>query len=237
MMNFPLSEVYLESVDSTNSYLKRIIKESGLTQGMSVFARVQTFGRGRLGRSWLSAEGNSLCMSIAVKNSYAEGFTLLAALAVYDALKPFCGEKTLQVKWPNDIICGNKKLCGILCERVGEYTVIGIGINVNDESFPREIAYKATSLYLLSGEKYDLKGIFAAVNKSVEDVLTKYDFSFTEDAKAVYEKLCANLGKAVKTETLEGEAVGIGDDGSLLLKTDSGIVSVTSGEVVVYNIY
>ena len=65
-------------------------------------------------------------MSIGVKNKYAEGFTLLVALAVYEALKPFCEGKTLQIKWPNDIICENKKLCGILCERVGEYTVIGL---------------------------------------------------------------------------------------------------------------
>lgn len=237
MMNFPLSEVYLESVDSTNSYLKRIIKESGLMQGMSVLAEVQTAGRGRLGRSWLSAEGDSLCMSIAVKNGYAEGFTLLAALAVYDALVPFCGENSLQVKWPNDIICGTKKLCGILCERVGEYTVIGIGINVNDKAFPKEISHKATSVYLLSGKKHGLKDVFKAVNKSFESILTRYAFSFNEDAKAEYEKLCANLGRSVKTELCEGEAVGIGDDGSLLLKTDSGLVSVTSGEVAVHNIY
>lgn len=237
MINFPLDTVYLESVDSTNSYLKRIIKENELYSGMSVMAKVQTSGRGRLGRSWLSAEGDTLCMSVAVKHSYAEGFTLLVALAVYEALKPFCRNNNLQVKWPNDIICENKKLCGILCERVGEYTVIGIGINVNDKNFPEEISYKATSLYLLSGEKYDVKDVFKAMNKSLGNVLTRYDFAFTEDARAEYTRLCANLGKAVKTETLEGEAIGIGDDGSLLLKTDSRIVSVTSGEVVVYNIY
>lgn len=237
MINFPLDTVYLESVDSTNSYLKRIIKENELYSGMSVMAKVQTSGRGRLGRSWLSAEGDTLCMSIAVKHSYTEGFTLLVALAVYEALKPFCRNNNLQVKWPNDIICENKKLCGILCERVGEYTVIGIGINVNDKNFPEDISYKATSLYLLSGKKYDVKDVFKAMNKSLENVLTRYDFAFTKDARAEYTRLCANLGKAVKTETLEGEAVEIGDDGSLLLKTDSGIVSVTSGEVVVYNIY
>lgn len=237
MINFPLDTVYLESVDSTNSYLKRIIKENELYSGMSVMAKVQTSGRGRLGRSWLSTEGDTLCMSVAVKNSYAEGFTLLVALAVYEALKPFCGNNNLQVKWPNDIICTNKKLCGILCERVGEYTVIGVGINVNDESFPQEIEYKATSMYLLSGEKHNVKDVFRAVNKSLENVLKKYDFAFTEDARAEYTRLCANLGKAVKTEMYTGEAVGVGDDGSLLLKTESGMVSVTSGEVAVHDIY
>ena len=237
MINFPLSEVYLESVDSTNSYLKRIIKEQEPPKGLSVMAKCQTSGRGRLGRSWLSAEGDTLCMSICVKNKYCEGFTLLVALAVYEALKPFCNNSELQIKWPNDIISENKKLCGILCERVNEYTVIGIGINVNDKSFAREIKHKATSLYILNGEKYDVKEVFKAVNKAVENTLTKYDFTFTEDAKMDYQKLCANIGKNVRTENSSGKAVGIGDDGSLLIKADDEILEISSGEVVVHNIY
>ena len=237
MINFPLSEVYLESVDSTNSYLKRIIKENELLSGMSVMAKAQTSGRGRLGRSWLSSEGDTLCMSIAVKSPYFEGFTLLAALAVYDALLPFCHGRNLQIKWPNDIICEGKKLCGILCERVGEYTVIGIGININDESFATEIACKATSIYLLSGEKHDVKEVFRAVNKAFENTFAKFGFSFSDEAKRVYENLCANTGKEVSTENISGVAVGIDSDGSLLLKKDNEIISVSSGEVAVHNIY
>lgn len=237
MINFPLSEVYLESVDSTNSYLKRIIKETGLADGMSVMAEMQTAGRGRMGRSWLSIKGDTLCMSIALKTPYAEGFTLLVALAVYDALKPFSGEKELKVKWPNDIICENKKLCGILCERVSEYTVIGIGININSKSFASEIENKATSLYLLSGKENDLREIFKAVNKAFENTLTKYGFTFSNDAKNKYESLCANIGKAVATEKFSGVAVGIADSGALLVKTQDEIVNISSGEVAVHNIY
>ncbi len=237
MINFPLSEVYLESVDSTNSYLKRIIKENEPPKGLSVMAKCQTSGRGRLGRSWLSAEGDTLCMSICVKNTYCEGFTLLAALAVYDALKFFCIDRKLQVKWPNDIICENKKLCGILCERVNEYTIIGIGINVNDKSFATEIENKATSLYLLSGNKNDVKEIFKAVNKALEDTLTKYDFTFTKEAKLKYEKLCANLGKNVIAEDKSGMAVGIDDNGSLQIKSGDEVINISSGEVAVHNIY
>lgn len=237
MINFPLTTVYLDSVDSTNSYLKRIIKDNELISGMSVMTKVQTAGRGRLGRSWLSVEGDTLCMSIAVKNEYREGFTLLAALAVYEALKPFCKGKALQVKWPNDIICENKKLCGILCERVSEYTVIGIGINVNSKSFPAEIENKATSLYLLSGERFDVKDVFKAVNKAFEDVIKKYNFTFTKEAKTEYEKLCANIGRQVSSLKHTGEAVGVGEDGSLLLKTEDSLVFISSGEVAVHGIY
>ena len=237
MINFPLSEVYLESVDSTNSYLKRIIKETGLLNGISVMAESQTSGRGRLGRSWLSQKGDTLCMSIAVENEYSEGFTLLVSLAVVEALLPFCKGKNLQIKWPNDIICKNKKLCGILCERVSEYTVIGIGINVNTKSFPNEIENKATSLYLLNGKEYDVKEIFRAVNKAFENVFAKYNFTFTRDAKAEFERLCINLGKEVITERLRGIATGVADNGELLVKTDGKTVSISSGEVAVYGIY
>lgn len=237
MINFPLSEVYLESVDSTNSYLKRIIKENELTSGLAVMAESQVSGRGRLGRSWLSEKGDTLCMSIAVKNEYCEGFTLLVSLAVYDALMPFCGDKTLQIKWPNDIISQNKKLCGILCERVNEYTVIGVGININSKSFADEIKDKATSLYLLSGKRYDVKEIFRAVNKAFEDTFTKYNFKFTMDAKEKYESLCANMGKTVKTEKSAGVAIGVSDNGALLLQTEDEIISINSGEVAVHGIY
>ncbi len=237
MINFPLSEVYLESVDSTNSYLKRIVKEGEPPKGLAVMAESQTSGRGRLGRSWLSMKGDTLCMSICVKNKYREGFTLLVALAVYDALKDFCSGLKLQVKWPNDIICENKKLCGILCERVNEYTIIGIGINVNDKNFVSEISEKATSLYLLSGKKNDVKDVFKAVNKALEDTLTKYDFTLTEEAKVKYEKLCANLGQNVIAEDKSGIAVGIDYNGSLQIKSGDEVINISSGEVAVHNIY
>ena len=237
MINFPLNTVILESVDSTNSYLKRIIKEDGLTQGLAVMAKSQSAGRGRLGRSWLSEKGSTLCMSIGVKNDYAEGFTLLVALAVYEALKPFCSDKNLQIKWPNDIVAENKKLCGILCERVNEYTVIGVGVNVNNKSFHPEIAHKATSLYLLNGKKNDVSEVFEAVNSAFENVLTKYDFAFTHDAKAEFESLCINLGKTIFTDNLSGVATGVADNGELLIKADDKIVSITSGEVAVHGIY
>lgn len=237
MINFPLNTVILESVDSTNSYLKRIIKEDGLTQGLAVMAKSQSAGRGRLGRSWLSDKGSTLCMSIGIKNDYAEGFTLLVALAVYEALKPFCSDKNLQIKWPNDIVAENKKLCGILCERVNEYTVIGVGVNVNNKSFHPEIAHKATSLYLLSGKKNDVSEVFEAVNSAFENVLTKYDFAFTHDAKAEFESLCINLGKTVTTDKLSGTAVGIDQSGVLIVETESGLCTVSSGEVAVHGIY
>lgn len=176
-------------------------------------------------------------MSIAVKNQYAEGFTLLVALAVYKALKPFCKGKPLQIKWPNDIICENKKLCGILCERASEYTVIGIGINVNDKEFFGEIKDKATSLYLLTSRKLDVKDVFRAVNTSFEKLMTEFDFTFSPKAREEYKTLCANIGKEVKTEKYTGIATDIDERGGLLVKTEEETISLTSGEVAVHGIY
>lgn len=237
MTNFPLNTVFLESVDSTNSYLKRIIKESPLTSGLAVMAKTQTAGRGRLGRTWLSKTSSTLCMSIAVKNEYSEGFTLLAALAVLEALKGFCPDKTLQVKWPNDIICEGKKLCGILCERFFEYTVIGIGVNVNDKCFDSEIEHKATSLYLMSGKEFEVKEVFEAVLSAFEQVLSTNAYCFAYTAKEQYVKLCANIGRTVATDKFIGTAVGIGDDGSLIVEAEGALHSVSSGEVAVHGIY
>lgn len=239
MNNFPLKEVRLNSVDSTNSYLKRVIKENGLYCGLAVSAKCQTAGRGRLGRSWQSVRDNTLCMSIAIKNPDPKGITLLAALAAFKCLKGFCGEgaEELLIKWPNDIIYKNKKLCGILCERVGEYTVIGVGVNVNDSDFDSELSQKATSLYLITGKKTSVDALFKDMVSAFEKVLMKHGLAFTKDAKAEYESLCANLGKPVKAQGVQGVAVGIKDDGSLVVKDGDSLVSVAFGEVAVHGIY
>lgn len=235
MTNFPLATVYLESVDSTNNYLKRLIKENTLENGLAVMAKSQSSGRGRLGRTWLSGEG-TLCMSIAIKNKYSEGFTLLAALAVYEGLKVFL-DLPLEIKWPNDIISVNKKLAGILCERVNEYTVIGVGININDKSFDDEISHKATSMYLLSGKEYKVKEVFKALVKAFENTFEKYDYGFTKEALTKYKRLCANIGKNVRAKDFSGVAVDVLENGSLTIEAEGVLRQVSSGEVVVHDIY
>lgn len=237
MINFPVDTVYLESVDSTNSYLKRIIKENGLDAPMVVVTDNQLSGRGRLGRVWQSSPGESLCMSIALQNSYCEGFTLLVAVGVYEALKSICSENSLQIKWPNDIICGNKKLCGILCERVGAYTVIGIGVNVNNKIFDEEIAHKATSLRFLCGRCFDIKEIAKAVSESVFSVLSKSGGIFDKLHKETFESACANIGRCVAAEKFSGVAVGVDENGALLLDVQGETKKVTSGEVAMHGIY
>ena len=238
MLNFPLNRIHLDTVDSTNNFAKRLIAENKITQGTVIAATEQTQGRGRLGRSWLSDGGKTLCMSVVIKSEKAEGITLLAALALHKALSDFCKSKEFLIKWPNDIIYKRKKLCGILCEGAGEYIVIGIGVNVNSSCFPDEIKEKATSLKNITGKDTDISEVEKKICAELESVLKGSDYTFKKPEREQYISLCANIGRGATTAFGNGVAVGIAEDGSLLVRNDSAqLFSVNSGEVAVYDIY
>ena len=144
-----------EQVDSTNEEAKRQA-EKGTGHGTLIWAKSQSSGKGRRGREWYSPAGSSIYMTLLLKPDIpaekASMFTLVAALAVSKGILRACGLETF-IKWPNDIVAGGKKLCGILTELVlseGHISclVIGMGINVFQESFPEKLQQKATSVYL-----------------------------------------------------------------------------------------
>ena len=119
-------------------------------------AEFQTAGRGRLDHEWHAARGENLTFSVvldAADASPAEVATLplVVGLAVTRAVGELLGNSSLvAVKWPNDVLVGGKKICGILCERNGDAVIAGVGLNVNQIDFPAEIAVRATSLRLAS---------------------------------------------------------------------------------------
>lgn len=237
MIKFPLTRINLDTVDSTNNYAKKLIREGKIGDGVCIIANEQTQGRGRLGRIWQSSE-ESLCMTVAFKHKFSEGLTLIVALGLYDALSSFSGDKKLMIKWPNDIICQGKKLCGILCERVSEYNIIGIGVNVNNKYFDAEFAYKATSLYRLCGKETDKLMVSKQIELALCRSFTTYGFELSENVINAYKPLCANIGKNTESIKGKGEAVDIGNDGSLVVKTAEGkFFTVNSGEVIVNGIY
>src|SRR5699024_2888066 len=136
-----------QSVDSTNSYLKR--KAAQLEDGYVVIADVQTGGRGRMGRTFYSPGGVGVYLSVFLRPklpvSSVQLITLVAALAVTDMIESLCGLEA-QIKWVNDVFIDGKKACGILTEAsiTGEngaldYAVIGIGVNVSTRDFPEEV--------------------------------------------------------------------------------------------------
>lgn len=175
------SIIYLESVDSTNNYLKNIaFKAEPFTV---VLSDEQTLGKGRLGREWASQKGTGIFMSILLKPdiepSQAPKITLIAAAAMTKALESVT-DMSVGIKWPNDLIMNQKKVCGVLTEMSAElgsvnYVVVGIGVNVNQESFPETLREKATSLFLEGKQIYSRKKIllefFMAFEKLYEDFI------------------------------------------------------------------
>lgn len=153
---------YLESVDSTNKYAKDLGNKGNFGQSL-IIAEEQTLGRGRLGRDWSSQPQSGIWMSLLLKPeiqpTLAARITLVAAAAVSEAIDSVTGLET-RIKWPNDIILNQKKVCGILTEMSAElnhinYLVLGIGINVNQTDFSEELMDKATSLRAVGGHIYN----------------------------------------------------------------------------------
>jgi BirA family biotin operon repressor/biotin-[acetyl-CoA-carboxylase] ligase len=161
----------LDVVDSTQSTLARLARE-GAPEGTVVTARHQTDGRGRRGRAWWDAPGESLLLSVllrpAVPAGHVSQLSLVAALAVTDALASAAGVMG-RIRWPNDVLVAGRKISGILPDAVCgtdgrvEHVIVGIGINLAQRSFPPELAGQATSLRLLTGRAHDPARVEAAV--------------------------------------------------------------------------
>ena len=174
------------------------------------------------------------------------GITPLAGLAVCKAIRDYTGIDC-KIKWPNDIITGHKKLVGILTELSAEfsaveYTITGIGINVEHTEFPEEIAHKATSIFLETGKHIDRNEFLAVVIEYLERELLTNDLRLTEKALEEYTSLCATIGRNVSffrnSQQLNGVAEKIDNNGELVVKLEDGTLhTVNSGEVTVQGIY
>jgi len=246
---------HFEVIDSTNKKAKELAQD-GCTHGVLVSADAQQAGIGRRGRSWSSEKGAGIYMSLVlrprIQTESASRLTLLAAISVAKAIELLLQghiEKELipQIKWPNDIVLNKKKVCGILTEMVLDgtqidYVIIGIGINVSNQSFAEEIQTTASSILLETGIRLEKEVLIEEVWKQFEYY---YDvFLQTEDLqeiKAEYESLLVNKNNRVKVLDPKGEyegiAFGITNTGELLVKTPQEICKVSSGEVSVRGIY
>lgn len=241
---------YYDVTDSTNIRANRLAEE-GATHGTLVVADAQDAGRGRRGRGWDSSSGTSIYMTLLLKPdieaSNASMLTLVAAMAVAEGVRSVTGLNA-QIKWPNDIVVNGKKVCGILTEMSAQidyvnHIVIGIGINVHNESFPKDISRTATSLLIESGgEHFHRAKLIEAVWENFEEYYEIY--LATQDLKGLrgaYDAGLVNLGERVRVldpkEPYEGVAQGITDRGELIVDRDGVRTLVSSGEVSVRGIY
>lgn len=171
--------VFLREVGSTNEYAKELASY-GAKEGTVVLAETQTAGRGRLGRAWISPKGGlyfSVILRPRISASEAVKLVFVAGLAVARILEEVCGLH-VEIKKPNDVLVNGKKISGILAETntTGEkvnYTIIGIGINVNfdvKETLPKELAKNATSLENELDKKIRLEQLFKALIEKLESL-------------------------------------------------------------------
>lgn len=242
----PKRKVFVaECVDSTNLWAASM---SGKEENGSLFlAERQSAGRGRRGRTWDSSE-EGLFLSILeypqLQSEQVMRLTLCAGLAVCRGMEDVTGI-TPNIKWPNDIVLNGKKVCGILAEMRAEgekikHVVIGIGVNVNQTEFPRELNSIATSLRLETGKEWDKNQLaFAICNR-----LDEYECYLKEGCFPIeeYKNLCVTLNRQVRVITVDSEysakAISVTKDGELIVQLADGSQKIIgSGEVSVRGLF
>lgn len=230
----------LDEVDSTQGELARLAL-AGAPEGTVVIARHQRAGRGRLGRAWWDRAGQSLLLSVllrpAIAPSRAPQLTLVGALAVVDAVEAETG-LAAGIRWPNDVMVAGRKVCGILAEAATtaegrlERVILGIGLNLNQDAFPPEVAARAVSLRLLTGRAQDGARLLEALLGALD---ARYREFLAGDGAlhAAWRRHCLTLGQRVRAaDGPEGVAVDVDETGALLMRADDGtLCRVASGEI------
>jgi len=241
---------WYDTIDSTNTRAKQMARE-GAPHGTVLIAGHQTGGRGRMGRTFQSPEGQGVYLSVILRPNCEPSklmhLTCAAGVAITEAVEAVSGVRP-QVKWINDLVVDGKKLGGILTEMsvdkgIVEYAVIGIGINCLQKArdFSPEIANLATSLSM-TAEKIVPPEKLAAAMVTVLWKMNAVLFTHKAELMERYRKSCVTLGKEIQVirgdTVLPGTAIDMDDDGGLLVKYSDGTTQfVTSGEVSVRGMY
>ncbi len=233
-----------DSLASTNSEAARLAA-LGAGEGLCIVAAEQTAGRGRLQREWLSPKGAGLYFSIVLRPQIEQRYwpliTLVASLAVSDALRESYGLRS-DIKWPNDILVNERKLCGILAETIetetGRALVVGIGINLTNNAFPPSLVEVATSVEHAVERSVDLEVVLEALTRAL--ALHYQTLQEPNGHAEIIREWSARssyaVGKQVRVveggQSFEGTTRGLESDGALRVETDRGELKVVhAGDV------
>lgn len=237
--------VHYFTTGSTNAEALRLAAR-GVPHGTVVIAEEQTAGRGRLGRSWYSEKATGIYASIILRPQFAPSMapllTLMAGVAAHRAIFDLTGLRP-EIRWPNDLLSGGKKIGGILTEMSAEIdrvhaVVIGIGLNVNHTAMPTELAGIASSLRLETGKSYSRVRLTGLLLRHIEDC---YALLLREGGPAIvhlWERASAFArGRRVRVLRPGGEAFGVTQglesNGALRVRFDDGREeTLISGEVI-----
>ena len=230
-------------VDSTNTTAKKCYDENKLKEGSIIYCSQQKKGKGRGNNAWFSSDNESLCFSIILEPLFLEASNYyqlhkLTSISLIESLESFIPEKKLQIKWPNDIYFEHKKLGGILISNTIKgstisLSIIGVGININQEKFPKELI-NPVSLKEICGRKYPTENIlkkigiqfFSNYSKLIKD-LNSFD--------SCYQKRLYKLNKKsrfiIKKKECTAIIRGVNEDGKILLEDAAKINAYAMDEV------
>ena len=235
------SVLVFDSIDSTNAEALRAI-ERGRAAPFLVLAERQTAGRGRRGRKWVSPFAENVYYSLVLRIEggmrQLEGLSLVVGLAVMHALREL-GVSAAGLKWPNDVLVGQKKIAGILLELVGDpadvcHVVLGVGINVNMQ-MADEVDQQWTSMRLETGKVFDRNQMVAVLSEKLQGYLHRHQVEGFSVIQSEWEQNHLWQGRPVSliagVNQIDGEVLGIDKQGALRLKVDGVEKSFSGGEL------
>lgn len=233
-----MKEIFFDEIDSTNTYLKNHYEE--LEDMTFVSANLQSAGKGRKGRTWLSNKGENLMFSLLIKDSemyrHYSSLSVISAYTIIEVLKEY-GVDNLSFKWPNDVYVDGKKICGILLEAISreelECLIIGVGINVNQKQFVGDYIREPVSLTNLLNKDIDIdefrKKIYERFIYNIDLLRNGYDF-YDDIQQYDYLKdmiVYMNINNEIK----QVKVIRVDNDYSLRILDDTGERNIDSGEV------
>lgn len=242
--------ICLDEIDSTNSYVLKMARE-GEPEGLVVCAEFQSAGKGRLNRKWLANAGENLLFSMLVRPERevddVQKITLAAATVLVENIRDFLHRRHLQarinVKWPNDVLLNDRKVCGILAESVLrdkkiEALALGFGINVNTPvaQMPAELHETAASLIGVTKKPINREKFLIGFLSRFEKAYVRLERTNYDDVVADWKKNCNQFGSRIIVSTPDREEEVIFEDvsesGYLLYRTKSGKVNaLVAGEI------
>ena len=229
-----------KTLSSTNDKARELAKNR--KYNLVVTAEKQKRGRGRFGRKWSSGLGG-LYMTVLLKEENLDNvryLTFIAGVSVAKTIKKFTNLNA-KVKWPNDVLINNKKICGILTETVTgkeNYALVGIGVNVNQEKFSKDVIKIATSLKIETNKNFNIKNISKIIIKNFNSLYKYYNGEKYNKIISVWKKYSHTLGKKIRAETLSGNFIGnavdVDDNCNLILRLNSGrLKKIVEGDIFV----
>lgn len=240
----PFRLSYFSAVRSTNDHAAALRSRGKLFAPAIVLTSRQMRGRGRGANGWWSNDGSLTQTFVLPIEDHLKPHQvpLVAGIAIREAIESITGSTEIKLKWPNDILFDDRKIAGLLCERIDRVDLIGVGLNVNvaAKQFPVALRDRATSLSQIVGQSLDRADVLIALAKSIRDrLLEPREYHFAEMLRE-YDRHHALLGRRVEvqiaapgggTSRVAGECIGLDDVGRLLLRDGRTLHRIIAGHV------